>query len=129
MPDRVVDAANAAREHAYAPYSGFKVGAAIETDDGRVFAGTNVENASFGVTVCAERVALGVAISSGARRFVRIVVVTDASPASAPCGTCRQALAEFGPDLVVVAVGRTGERRWTLRELLPDSFGPSDLKG
>lgn len=129
MDDALIASARRAREQAYAPYSGFRVGAAIEASDGRVFVGANVENASFGLTLCAERVALGTAVAAGARRFARIVVVTEASPPSAPCGACRQALAEFGDQVLVEAVGPGSIRHWTLNELLPDRFGPADLTG
>lgn len=122
MDDRLTAAARAAQANAYAPYSGYCVGAALETDDGRVFAGANVENASYGITNCAERVALGAAVTAGARRFRRVVVVTDSSPPASPCGACRQALAEFGDDVVVESVGPDGARRWRLAELLPDGF-------
>lgn len=127
MTDALVAAARAALEQAHAPYSRFRVGAALEADDGRVFVGANVENASYGLTNCAERVALGAAVVAGARRFRRIVVVTESNPPAAPCGACRQALAEFGMDIVVEAVGTAQTRRWTLGDLLPDHFGPADL--
>src|SRR5438309_9552763 len=109
-------------QRAYAPYSKFHVGAAIEADDGSVHVGCNVENASYGLTICAERMAVGAAIAAGKRRLGRVVVATAVEPPATPCGACRQLLAEFGLDMEVIAVGPTSERRWTLRALLPEAF-------
>jgi len=119
----LADRARAARKRAYAPYSRFLVGAALEADDGRVFAGCNVENASYPVGTCAERVALGHAVVSGARAFTRIAIVTSGAVPAPPCGMCRQALAEFGRKLEVMSIGTNGESVvWRLRDLLPASF-------
>jgi cytidine deaminase len=122
--------AREARAHAYAPYSRFPVGAAILADDGRVFTGCNVENASYGLTNCAERVALGKAVSEGVRRFVAVAVVgpEDDAPC-APCGACRQVLAEFGVDVQVVTPDGTpgGIRISSVGALLPGAFLPSAL--
>lgn len=126
MSDLVARAREAMR-HAYAPYSEFRVGAAIEAADGRVFAGCNVESASYGLTICAERMALGAAVAAGARAFRRLAVTTEVDPPAAPCGACRQLLAEFGTTLEVIAVGPATERRWTLAALLPDAFTKESL--
>ncbi len=127
MKDRLVQAATEAQANAYAPYSGFKVGAALQDTEGRIFVGANVENASFGLTNCAERVALGAGIAAGARKFDRLVVVSEATPPSAPCGACRQVLSEMAADLVIEAVGPSGSRRWMMGDLMPDPFGAEDL--
>lgn len=122
--EELLEAARAAMESAYAPYSGFRVGAALEADDGRRFTGANVENASYPVGMCAEQSALGAAVTSGARGFRRLALVVSDGVAASPCGQCRQALAEFGSDLRVVSEGaESGRKRWTLAELLPESFG------
>lgn len=127
LMDDLVAAARQARLSAYAPYSGFAVGAALQSRDGRVFVGCNVENASYGVAICAERAAVAAAVAGGAREFTRLVIATDVEPPSAPCGACRQVLSEFGVALVVDAVGSASSRSWRLGDLLPSPFGASDL--
>jgi cytidine deaminase len=127
--DALRDAANQARANAWCPYSQFPVGAALQSDDGRVFVGCNVENASFPAGTCAERVALGTAIAAGARRFTRIVITSSAHDPTPPCGICRQALVEFAPDLEISAVALDGRvARWSLSELLPAPFTPASLE-
>jgi cytidine deaminase len=123
MSDELLAAARAARLHAHAPFSNFQVGAALLAADGRVFTGCNVENATYGLTVCAERVAVWKAVSEGARGFVRVAVVADTARPTPPCGACRQILWEFGGDLEVVLGDLTSETaRLRLADLLPLPF-------
>jgi len=123
----LIGRAREAMRNAWAPYSEFRVGAAIEAADGRVFVGCNVESASYGLTICAERMALGAAVAAGARSLRRVAVTTEVEPPAAPCGACRQLLAEFGLTLEVIAAGPSSERRWTLAALLPDAFTKESL--
>ena len=116
------ETAQGAMARAYAPYSGFRVGVALECDDGNVFEGVNVENSSYGLTICAERSAVVAAVTSGRKRFSRIAIWTEAEAPVAPCGACRQVLAEFAPNLHVLSVYSGGEKEWTLGELLPAPF-------
>lgn len=121
----LLEAAIAARRHAYAPYSRYQVGAAVRCPDGQVFSGCNVENASYGLTVCAERNAIFAAVAAGQRHIDLVVVVTAASPPGTPCGACRQVLQEFAssPDMPVIVANEQGEtRRFSLAELLPSPF-------
>ena len=128
MTDTLISAARSAQARAYAPYSNFRVGAALESIDGEVFTGCNVENASYGLTICAERAAISAAVGAGVRRFRRAVVVSDVDPPAAPCGACRQVLAEFGLDLPIEAVGSRRSISWRLADLLPAAFGPEQLR-
>jgi cytidine deaminase len=119
----LIDHARLAREHAVAPYSSFRVGAALETADGIVISGCNVENATYGLTICAERVAMFKALSEGHRRFTRIAVVADTEAPTPPCGACRQILWEFGGDLEVILANLARETgRHRLADLLPLPF-------
>jgi cytidine deaminase len=125
--DTLIAAATDVRERAHAPYSGYRVGAAVLTSDGRVFTGCNLENASYGLSVCAERNAIAAAVAAGCGDFVGLAVVTGSAPPAPPCGACRQVMAEFG-DFSVVLAGLDGdERRTTVLDLLPDAFLPKTL--
>jgi cytidine deaminase len=126
--DPLIVAATIARERAYAPYSRFKVGAAIEAEDGTIVTGCNVENASYGLTMCAERVAIGRGVAEGMTRFARVAVVTDTDTLTPPCGACRQVLWEFARDAEILLANLAGRvATYTLPELLPHAFDLSPL--
>ena len=125
--EELIGLAREARKRAYAPYSGFAVGAALRTVSGRVYTGCNVENASYGLSICAERVAVGKALSEGDRHFEALAVVSETM--ASPCGACRQVLAEFGLDTkVVVADLEHGREICTVGDLLPGAFTPEYLR-
>jgi cytidine deaminase len=129
IAQQLIAAARDARQNAYAPYSGFRVGAALLTVDGEVFTGCNVENSSFGLTCCAERTAVFSAVAAGVRDFLAIAVAADGVPVP-PCGACRQVLSEFAPDLPVILTGSgSGYRILTLTNLLPEPFNSEFLPG
>ena len=128
--DTLINAARAARERAFAPYSRFKVGAALETEDGTIITGCNIENATYGLTVCAERVAVWKAVSDGHRAFRRVAIVADTEAPTPPCGPCRQILWEFCGDVEVVLANLTEEKgRYRLADLLPLPFDARLLSG
>jgi len=128
VSEDLAGAALAAREHAHAPFSKFRVGAALEDEFGEVFAGCNIENATFGLTLCAERVAVFKAISEGARRFRRIAIAADTETLTPPCGACRQILWEFCGDIEIQLLNPRGKSETLrLRELLPRAFDASFL--
>jgi len=127
--EALIAQAIAARDAAYAPYSGYRVGAALRTADGRVFTGCNVENAAYSPSICAERVAVAKAVEAGARQFVAVAVATASDPPATPCGVCRQVLREFATDLEILCVNPGGGRRdFRLAALLPEGFSGDELK-
>jgi cytidine deaminase len=127
-PDALIAAALAARENAFAPYSKFRVGAAIEDSEGRIHTGCNVENSTYGLTVCAERVAVFKAISEGVRKFRRVAVAADTDSLTPPCGACRQILWEFCGDIEIVLVNLRGQTEThRLKDLFPKPFDVSYL--
>lgn len=126
---KLIEAATAARENAYAPYSNFRVGAAVEADDDNIYIGCNVESASYGLTVCAERVAIWKGISRGEKRFKRIAVVVDTEELTPPCGVCRQIIWEFCGDVPVILANLHGKTETVMMsELLPRAFDSKFLK-
>ena len=126
--DSLIEAALHAREHAHAPFSNFKVGAALLGEDGQIYTGCNVENATYGLTVCAERVAVFKAVSEGARKFRRIVVAADTNVLAPPCGACRQILWEFCGDIEVILTNLQGKTEsLRLKDLFPRPFDASFL--
>ncbi|MCC7306040.1 MAG: cytidine deaminase [Acidobacteria bacterium] len=125
----LINAAHGVRENAFAPYSNFKVGAAVETDEGNIYTGCNVESASYGLTVCAERVAIWKGISRGEKKFGRIAVVVDTEDLTPPCGVCRQIIWEFCGDVPVILANLHGKTETIqMSELLPRAFDSKFLK-
>ena len=124
------DAAFAAMENAYAPYSRFRVGAAVRTSGGEIVSGCNVENAAYGEALCAERVAVAAAVAKGQKDFEEIAIASESDEPSPPCGSCRQTMSEFAPDLRVISYAKNGRQAsWRLSDLLPEAFAPNHLRG
>ena len=125
---KLISEAKKARKRAYTPYSKFKVGAAVLSADGKIFTGCNIENASFGMSVCAERVAIFKAVSEGSTKFEAIAVVGDTDKPCSPCGACRQVISEFGEDILLIMANLKGDVEIKkIRKLLPEAFGKKDL--
>ncbi|WP_196590950.1 cytidine deaminase [Pectinatus frisingensis] len=125
--DDLIEAAKKAREFSYSPYSKFKVGAAVLAKSGKIYSGCNIENASYGITNCAERTAIFKAVSAGEREFTALAVIADADGPVAPCGACRQVIAEFNIGQIIMANLKGNIKIVTLEELLPFSFSASDF--
>jgi cytidine deaminase len=124
------EAALAAMEHAYAPYSNFRVGAALRATDGTLITGCNIENSVFGLAICAETLAVASAVSQGLTQFDEIAIATEDTEPTPPCGTCRQVLSEFAPNITVSSYTRDGkEATWSLDELLPNAFVLNTSRG
>jgi cytidine deaminase len=118
----LIESARAVRERAHAPYSGFRVGAAVRSASGQIYVGCNVENASYGATLCAERGALAQMVAAGEKQALAVAVFVDADEPAMPCGICRQVIAEFGPHTEIVTATPTERKRTTIEHLLPDPF-------
>ncbi len=128
-PEDLLSAAILAREKAYAPYSGFRVGAALRGSVAEIFSGCNVENASYGLTICAERTTVCTAVAAGIRTFTQMVIVADSETPCPPCGACRQFLFEFAPNLELWVANLSGETKfYRLCDLLPEAFGPAFIQ-
>ncbi len=130
-PNDLLKAAAQVLPNAYAPYSGYKVAAAVRTSSGRIYTGTNVENASYGLSMCAERVAIFSAVASGERKVTEVLVLVERGPPATPCGACLQVISEFGDDstrIYSVSLETRESNTWTLRELLPHRFTKETLK-
>jgi len=126
--EKLIKEAEKARKKAYTPYSKFKVGAAVLCDDGKIFSGCNIENASFGLTICAERVAFFKAISEGSTKIKAIAVIGNTNKPCSPCGACRQVISEFGEDIPLIMTNLKGDVKIKkIKELLPEAFGKNDL--
>jgi len=126
--EKLIKEAEKARKKAYTPYSKFKVGAAVLCDDGKIFSGCNIENASFGLSICAERVAFFKAISEGSTKIKAIAVIGNTNKPCSPCGACRQVISEFGEDIPLIMTNLKGDVRIKkIKELLPEAFGKNDL--
>jgi cytidine deaminase len=127
--EKLIKAAKQAVKYSYAPYSKFKVGAAVLTDTGKIFAGANIENASYGLTICAERVALFKVVSEGEKKFKALAIYTNTKDFTYPCGACLQVIAEFSPNLYIILINSKGEiRQYTLSSLIPYQFSKNHLK-
>jgi cytidine deaminase len=129
-PDELREAAFAAMMNAYAPYSKFRVGAAIRTSTGEIVSGCNVENAVYGEALCAERVAVAAAVARGMKEFAEIAIASESDDPAPPCGSCRQTMSEFAPDLLVTSYAKNGKQAtWRLGDLLPEAFALNHLRG
>ena len=129
-PDELREAAFAAMMNAYAPYSKFRVGAAVRTSTGEIVSGCNVENAVYGEALCAERVAVAAAVARGMKEFAEIAIASESDDPAPPCGSCRQTMSEFAPDLLVTSYAKNGKQAtWRLGDLLPEAFALNHLRG
>ena len=126
--EKLIKEAEKARKRAYTPYSKFQVGAAVLSADGKIFTGCNIENASFGLAICAERVAIFKAISEGSIKFEAIAVIGDTDNPCSPCGACRKVISEFGEDILLIMANLKGDVKIKkIKELIPEAFGKNDL--